>query len=101
MPRLTDSLHKYVCTFMIISRRILLRIKSVLHKTYIENQNTHFMLKNIFSESHYFYEIMWKNIAHPDRLQIAIRRMRIACWITKATDTHSEYIILIAFPRRQ
>jgi hypothetical protein len=24
-----------------------------------------------------------------------IRRMRFACWITKATDTHSEYVILI------
>jgi hypothetical protein len=24
--------------------------------------------------------------------------MRIACWIPKATDTHSEYVILIAFP---
>ena len=30
-----------------------------------------------------------------------IRRMRFACWITKATDTHSQYIILIAFPRQQ
>jgi hypothetical protein len=30
-----------------------------------------------------------------------IRRMLIACWITKATDTHSEYVILIAFPRQQ
>jgi hypothetical protein len=30
-----------------------------------------------------------------------IRRMRFACWTTKATDTHSEYIILIAFPRQQ
>ena len=27
-----------------------------------------------------------------------IRLMRIACWITKATDTHSEYVIIIAFP---
>ena len=27
------------------------------------------------------------------------RGMRFACWITKATDTHSEY--LIAFPRQQ
>ena len=26
------------------------------------------------------------------------RHMRIACCITKATDTHSEYVILIAFP---
>jgi hypothetical protein len=27
--------------------------------------------------------------------------MRIACWVTKATDTHSEYAILIAFPLQQ
>jgi len=27
--------------------------------------------------------------------------MRITCWITKATDTHSEYIILIALPLQQ
>ena len=30
-----------------------------------------------------------------------IRRMRCACWITKAADTHSECVILIAFPRQQ
>jgi hypothetical protein len=36
-----------------------------------------------------------------DRPQMAIWRVRIACWITKATDTHSEYVILIAFPLQQ
>jgi len=25
--------------------------------------------------------------------------MRFACWISKATDTHSEYVILAAFSR--
>jgi hypothetical protein len=30
-----------------------------------------------------------------------IRRMRFACWITKATDTHSEYVRCIAFPQQQ
>jgi len=30
-----------------------------------------------------------------------IRRMRFACWITKATNTHSEYIMLTAFPQQQ
>jgi hypothetical protein len=30
-----------------------------------------------------------------------IRRMRFACRIRKATDTHSEYVIIIAFPRQQ
>jgi hypothetical protein len=29
------------------------------------------------------------------------RRMRFACWITKATNTRSEYVILVAFPRQQ
>jgi hypothetical protein len=30
-----------------------------------------------------------------------IRRMRFACWITKATDTHSEYVIATAFAKQQ
>ena len=30
-----------------------------------------------------------------------IQHMCFACWIPKATDTHSEYVILIAFPRQQ
>ena len=32
---------------------------------------------------------------------MTIWRMRMACWIIMATDTHSEYVILIAFPRQQ
>jgi len=27
--------------------------------------------------------------------------MRIACWISKTKNTHSEYVILIAFPLQQ
>jgi hypothetical protein len=30
-----------------------------------------------------------------------IQRMLFACWITKATNTHSEYVIFIAFPLQQ
>ena len=30
-----------------------------------------------------------------------IRRMRIACWITKAADAHSECVMLVAFPRQK
>jgi len=30
-----------------------------------------------------------------------IRCKGIACWITKATNTHWKYVILIAFPRQQ
>jgi hypothetical protein len=44
---------------------------------------------------------MWKSIVQPDRPQITIWRMRIACWVPKATNTHSEYVIIIAFPPQQ
>ena len=30
-----------------------------------------------------------------------ISRMRVACWIPKATNTHSEYIIFTVFPFQQ
>jgi len=29
-----------------------------------------------------------------------IRRMRLECWATNVTNTHSEYVIIIAFPRQ-
>ena len=32
---------------------------------------------------------------------MTIWRNRIACWITNATSTHSEYVILNAFPLQQ
>jgi len=51
-----------------------------------------------FFENRAVYEITWKNIVQPDRPQMTIRRMRIACWIPKSTDTHSECVTLIAFP---
>jgi len=44
---------------------------------------------------------MWKNIVQPDRQQMIIWRMRIACWITKATNPHSEYVIFIALLLQQ
>jgi len=54
-----------------------------------------------FSENRAVYEIMCKNIVDPDRPQMIIWRMRLACGIPKATNTHSEYVILIAFPLQQ
>ena len=54
-----------------------------------------------FFEYRFIYEIMWKNILKPDRSQMTIWRMSIACCITKATDTHSEYVIINAFPQQQ
>ena len=60
-----------------------------------ENQNMLFMLNNFFPENCAIYEIMWKNNEEPNRPQMKTWRMSIACWIIKATDTHSEYVILL------
>jgi len=51
------------------------------------------MLNNLFSflspENRAICEITWKNIVEPHRSQVTIWRMRIACWVSKATDTHT------------
>ena len=44
---------------------------------------------------------MWKNIVEGGRSHMTIWRMRIACWISNATNTHSEYVILIVFLQQQ
>jgi len=56
---------------------------------------------SIVFENHVVYEIMWKNMVERGRPQMTIWRKRIACWIPKATDTHSTYVMLIAFPLQQ
>ena len=42
--------------------------------------------------------IIWKNTVESGRPQTAIWHMRIACWIPKATNTHSQYVILTVLP---
>jgi len=55
------------------------------------------MFSNVFPENFAGCWIMWKNMVDLDRPQMTIRHMRIACWITKAADPRSEYVILIDF----
>ena len=88
---------------MIISRWILLRMRNVSDKSYRENPNTRFTFSNLFSffRKSWLSVIMWKNMVEPGWPQTKIWRMRIACWIIKAINTHPEYIIVIAFSLRQ
>ena len=71
-------------------------------KVIAEVKKAYFMFSSFylffFFENRAVYEIMWKNSVQWARPQMTIWRMRIACCITKATNTHSEYAILIAFP---
>ena len=42
-------------------------------------------------------QLMYKNIVEPESPQMTIWRRRIVCCVPKATDTHSEYVILCCF----
>ena len=55
------------------------------------------MFNNVFFffENLSVYEIMWKIAVELEKPHMTIWRMRIACWVTKATNTHSEYVLLI------
>jgi hypothetical protein len=55
-----------------------------------EKIKTHIMFVVTFFENSAVCEKMWNNIVERDRPQMAMWRMRIACWIPKATKyTHS------------
>jgi hypothetical protein len=86
---------------MIIFRWILLRMKNVSEKSCRGNQNT-FYVQWLFPKIVPYIRQCEKygrsgNAAN-DHI---ILRMRVACSITKVTDTHSEYEILIAFSWKQ
>jgi hypothetical protein len=61
-----------LCKFMIISRWVILRMRSVSDKSCRENQNTHFMFNNFFPKNRTGYEIMWKNMVDAHRPQTII-----------------------------
>jgi hypothetical protein len=90
---MTVTLREDMCTFMIISRSVLRRMRNVSDKSCRENQNTHFMFNNFF----FFRKScrLWDNVeTYGKSGQVTddniIGRMRFACRITKATDTHSQ-----------
>ena len=86
---------------MVISSSILLITIIISGKIYGGNHNIHFMFNNYFLENSAICEIIWKSIVEPGSPQMTICCMRIACWIRKATNTHSEYVILVAIPRQR
>ena len=58
-------------------------------------------MRNTFHVQFFFncaaYEVRWKNTVEPDSPQKAKGRTHISCWITKATHTNSDYVLLIVF----
>ena len=62
---------------------------------------TQLFVQYLFPRNHTVYEIMWKNAVEPDRTHNnMIRHVYFVCLVIKATDTHLEYVIRIAFARQ-
>jgi hypothetical protein len=103
MTRIKGNFLEDLCTYMIISRWILLLMWNVSEKSCRENQNAVFVFSNfLFRKSCR----LWNKVEKYGRARLAtddniIRHVRFACWITKAADTHSECVTLIAFQRQQ
>jgi hypothetical protein len=76
-------------------------MRNVSDKICRENQNTFFMLKNFFSENRAVYNVEKYGTARQATDGNIIRRTRFARWVIKTTDTHTEYVILITFPRQE
>jgi uncharacterized protein YecE (DUF72 family) len=61
-------------------------MKNILDQICRGNQ-THILYSITFSENRAACEIMWKNMAEAEGSQMTWR-IRVACWISKATSTH-------------
>jgi hypothetical protein len=66
----------------------------MFHTKVVQKIKRH-VLCSMYLQKIVLFEITWKNGANPDRLQMTIRRLRIACSISTATMRHSEYVIPI------
>ena len=85
---------------LITSHTVLSRMRNISDRLCRENQNTLFMISDLFFLNRAFHE-MWKNISGPDMPQMTLWLMRTTRWITKRTETLSLLAILITCPLQQ
>ena len=102
LTRITGSLYDDLCTFMIIHRRIRLRNGNVSAET-LQIKSTLTLYSETFSPK---IVPLWDNAGKYGTVRQGTGdnitgRRRIACWINKATNTHSEYVVLITFHLQQ
>jgi hypothetical protein len=94
LSRTMGTVHAEQCALIIKLLWIFFVTWNISDKT-VEKIKTHFMFNNFFPWNRAVYEIMLRNVVQSGR-----PKMCIAFWVPKATGTHSEYVILIAFPRQ-
>lgn len=97
--RITSTSHDVNYTSLIISRSVLLGLRNAPNNRRREKSKTYITLKTFFRESCLLWDYVEKYF-EPDMPRLIIRRMHTASWIPKATNRHSEYVMLIDFPRQ-
>jgi hypothetical protein len=65
----------------------------MIQATVVEKAKTHILCSINCFDNRADCEVMWENMVDPHRQPMTIWHMRIVCWVTKAEDTHSEYIV--------
>jgi len=90
-------LYIYFSTFKIMSHSSLPKTRNVSDKILFIIQSNISCLVTFF-EIYAVYEIMWNNMVEQGRPQMSIWPIPKASWTIKTINTHSEYVILIAFP---
>ena len=61
-----------MCTFMVISPSVLLRMRNVSADNCREEHNIHLYTVTFFAENRVVYGTMFKNTLQPDRPQMAV-----------------------------
>ena len=100
MNGINGTLREDHYVFLKIYRSVFLRKRNVSDKSCKKSQHILCSI-TFFSINLALYNMKWKNIVERCGPPMTIWRRRIACWIPKATKTHSEHVILIAFPQQQ
>jgi hypothetical protein len=98
--RITGTLNEKPSYSFITSRSLLPRIRNFSGKLYRKSKHV-FCVQKIFFNNRAFYEIIWKNMVELDRPLVTMWRMRNACLIPNATNTHQEHVTLTAFLLQQ
>jgi hypothetical protein len=103
LTRITGTLNEDLRALGITSRRVLIRMRNVSGKSCTENQNTHFIFNNIFppKSCRLWYHVEKYCTVRKATYVNIIQRIRIACWIPKATNAKTEYVIRTPFPLHQ
>jgi hypothetical protein len=97
LTRMKGTLHEDQNTFWSYLAQFFLRWE-MCRKNVVQKIKTHFIFKKVFSSKIVPFMRWCRKWLYSQTPRMIIRRMRMACWIPKATNKNTEYVILIAFP---